>query len=357
MPMQARAAGTHGAARPPCLWSLLRLTAIGAMAALSACTGDWDDGAVRALDPGPDPFDQALVDAYVDLAVGEQEEEDWRDVDRFLARARRVAGGEAVVPDRIEDRELPPDAIPALETARVELVTVLARGGRIFAPVDAARAQALFDCWIQEAEEDHQQSDIDNCRRGFMARLDDTRAQIEGDIFILLPGADGSVGAVEIVNEAGGVVLDTAGEATLVRDDAQTPGDTVSADDATVDALFSSAIAAEPDPPAAFILYFEVGSTTLTPESEALLPEIVAAVGRMTRPRASVIGHADRQGPAGLNAVLSRRRAAIIRDVLLDLGLEPGAIEIGSFGESDPLVPTEDGVAEPRNRRVEVTVR
>ena len=335
----------------------MRLAGIGALVTLSACTGDWDDDEVRALDPGPDPFDQALFDAYIDLAVGEQAEEDWRDVDQFLARARRIAGGEAVVPDRVEDRELPPEAIPALETARVELVTALARGGRIFAPVDAARAQALYDCWIQEVEEDHQRSDIDNCRRAFRSALNDTQAQIEGDIFILLPDAEGNVGAVEIVNQAGTAVLDTAGEATLVRDDAQTPRETVAADDATVAALFSSAIAAEPEPPAVFILYFETGSTTLTPESEALLPEVVAAVEQLTRPRASVIGHADREGPAGLNAVLSRRRAAIIRDLLLDLDLDPGAVEIGSFGENDPLVPTEDGVAEPLNRRVEVTVR
>lgn len=35
----------------------------------------------------------------------------------------------------------------------------------------------------------------------------------------------------------------------------------------------------------------------------------------------------------------------------------PGALEITSHGEANPLVPTGDNVSEPRNRRVEVTVR
>jgi len=38
-------------------------------------------------------------------------------------------------------------------------------------------------------------------------------------------------------------------------------------------------------------------------------------------------------------------------------GVSPDHIEINYHGEANPLVKTEEGVAEPRNRRVEVTVR
>ena len=43
--------------------------------------------------------------------------------------------------------------------------------------------------------------------------------------------------------------------------------------------------------------------------------------------------------------------------VLVSAGLSLGQIEVGSHGESNLLVPTADNVNEPRNRRVEVTVR
>jgi outer membrane protein OmpA-like peptidoglycan-associated protein len=37
--------------------------------------------------------------------------------------------------------------------------------------------------------------------------------------------------------------------------------------------------------------------------------------------------------------------------------IDPGSLEITSHGEANLLVPTADNVSEPRNRRVEVTVR
>jgi outer membrane protein OmpA-like peptidoglycan-associated protein len=39
------------------------------------------------------------------------------------------------------------------------------------------------------------------------------------------------------------------------------------------------------------------------------------------------------------------------------LGVAPGNIEVIARGKREPVVPTADGVAEPRNRRVEVIVR
>jgi outer membrane protein OmpA-like peptidoglycan-associated protein len=46
-----------------------------------------------------------------------------------------------------------------------------------------------------------------------------------------------------------------------------------------------------------------------------------------------------------------------VRDLLVAEGIDPAMIQVTSHGEENPLVPTEDEVAEPRNRRVEVTVR
>jgi outer membrane protein OmpA-like peptidoglycan-associated protein len=77
----------------------------------------------------------------------------------------------------------------------------------------------------------------------------------------------------------------------------------------------------------------------------------------MPVPEVSVIGDTDTQGDAGQNVTLGLRRAGIIRDLLVSAGIDSSRIEIASHGEADPVVPTPDNTAEPRNRRVEVTVR
>jgi outer membrane protein OmpA-like peptidoglycan-associated protein len=51
------------------------------------------------------------------------------------------------------------------------------------------------------------------------------------------------------------------------------------------------------------------------------------------------------------------KRASSVRDLLVKAGLNPSTIDVTSHGEGDPLVRTPDNRAEPRNRRVEITVR
>jgi outer membrane protein OmpA-like peptidoglycan-associated protein len=68
-------------------------------------------------------------------------------------------------------------------------------------------------------------------------------------------------------------------------------------------------------------------------------------------------GHSDRTGSAEKNLDLSLRRAVAVENILLQHGINRGYLEVRSHGEGNPLVPTADGVDEPRNRRVEVVVR
>jgi OmpA-OmpF porin, OOP family len=70
-----------------------------------------------------------------------------------------------------------------------------------------------------------------------------------------------------------------------------------------------------------------------------------------------VVGHTDRQGSLEYNDGLSLRRAERVRAQLVRIGIAGERIGVAGRGERAPLVPTEDGVAEPRNRRVEIIVR
>ena len=109
--------------------------------------------------------------------------------------------------------------------------------------------------------------------------------------------------------------------------------------------------------PEQFLLYFETGGSELTAESKALLQRIVQTA--LARPSVdmSVIGHSDTQGAADTNEALALARATAIAEQLRGLGLANTTMAIESHGERNLLVPTPDETAEPRNRRVEITLR
>ncbi|MGZ5178139.1 MAG: OmpA family protein, partial [Burkholderiales bacterium] len=57
------------------------------------------------------------------------------------------------------------------------------------------------------------------------------------------------------------------------------------------------------------------------------------------------------------NDVLSLKRANTVRDLLIQIGIRAGALEVVGRGEREPLVRTADGVSEEKNRRVEIKLR
>jgi outer membrane protein OmpA-like peptidoglycan-associated protein len=124
-----------------------------------------------------------------------------------------------------------------------------------------------------------------------------------------------------------------------------------------VQQLFGEALAARPPAPRHFLLYFADGSTRLTRESERLLTEILAFVKSRSVPDVTVVGHTDTTGGARANIELGLIEATLIRDRLVAAGLDIGLVSVASHGEADLLVPTPDNTANPKNRRVDVTVR
>ncbi len=173
-----------------------------------------------------------------------------------------------------------------------------------------------------------------------------------GTYVVLLPSPDGSVGKVSVQGKGGEQVLTKAQQGTLV--DGSKPPFDVSAEQLTRD--FGAAIAARPPLPEQFLLYFERGSE-LTAESKALLLKIVARAKARMAVDISVIGHTDTQGKAEDNEALAHKRASNMADELKQLGLQNMTLTVESHGERNLLVPTPDETAEPRNRRVEITLR
>src|ERR1044072_5570372 len=66
--------------------------------------------------------------------------------------------------------------------------------------------------------------------------------------------------------------------------------------------------------------------------------------------RITATGHADRSGPENYNMALSLRRANAVKDALVRNGVPATAISVVGKGETQPLVPTADGVREAADR-------
>ena len=176
------------------------------------------------------------------------------------------------------------------------------------------------------------------------------------DVFILLPDDQGKTGAIVVLNAQGETLLSKPRE-TLTIDAAGRPGKPFQMSDKDVDARVGAARYALPEPPVRIIFYFKYDSDELTEESRAKLPEVLRSIRERGPVDISVVGHTDTMGEKDYNYKLSFRRAQAVAKLLTAQGVAAAVLEITSHGKDNPLVPTGNQVPEPRNRRVEVTVR
>lgn len=121
--------------------------------------------------------------------------------------------------------------------------------------------------------------------------------------------------------------------------------------------LYASLTSALPPPVARYTLYFIEGTTKLTPDSEPELKKVFAELARRPGAEVQITGHTDTVGGEGGNDMLSLKRAREIREALIAQGLNPTISRAVGRGERELLVQTPGNTPEPRNRRVEITVR
>lgn len=176
-------------------------------------------------------------------------------------------------------------------------------------------------------------------------------------VVVLLPQPDGSPGKLIVSNQGGSQLLQHPNQATVIQSADRAPKAPESLDDREIQDIFGNAIKALPPAPIHFILYFKTDTTELSDESRKLLGKILPAVVDHESTDVSVVGHTDRVGTREYNFHLAMERAILVQKILLALGIDPKFFEVTSHGEDNPLIPTEDEVREPKNRRVEVVVR
>ena len=176
------------------------------------------------------------------------------------------------------------------------------------------------------------------------------------DTIVLLPDEGASTaGRLVVRGGAGEVSLDEPWASTRVHATGSPQAVTPLAEDGR--SRVHEALAGLPLAPVTFTLHFTLESEKLTAESLSRLNDVGAAATGRPAVEVLVSGHTDRSGATDANVALGLSRAASIRDLLVKSGVPAAAIRITSHGEATPIVPTRDGAFEPRNRRVEITVR
>ena len=122
------------------------------------------------------------------------------------------------------------------------------------------------------------------------------------------------------------------------------------------------AVAPPPPPPTAptapsFMVFFDWDRSNLSQQALSTIQQAAEAYRTKGSARITATGHTDTSGPASYNMALSLRRANAVKDALVRDGVPATAISVIGKGETQPLVPTGDGVREPQNRRVEIVIQ
>jgi len=273
---------------------------------LSGCALNVDTMGVAGMQTTRDGFKQALHKEYVALAKSENDEGDGADAEYFLGKAKDAGLGLDVLPQQMGERNLPGKTKGAIAAARTQLVNKLWNGAGELTPGPSARAQAMFDCWMQEQEENNQPDHIRACRQGFHAALFDMKVK----------------------------------EKMMAKMPAKMP---------------MKKMAPPARMPAPYVVYFGFDSANIT-ESEMVKVKQAYADYRLRKPgKILVAGHTDSSGDKDYNLGLSRHRAAEVGNRLMELGVPRKIVKKSRFGEIAPVVESGDSKREGKNRRVTIT--
>jgi outer membrane protein OmpA-like peptidoglycan-associated protein len=179
------------------------------------------------------------------------------------------------------------------------------------------------------------------------------------EVVIVLPDAQGRVGTVVVESRGERIVLDQPYATSRITYDGTVRNEPAPEPKAiaAVQAVFQPVLTALPERPRSFLLYFVTGTDVLTDESKMELQRMFDELKKRPVSDVVVIGHTDRAGDELANDQLSLQRAERLKVDLVGQGIPADVIRAAGRGEREPVIPTEDGVDEPQNRRVEISVR
>ncbi len=168
-----------------------------------------------------DAFTQQLAQEYLALAEKEYDLLDYDDSRHFADKGLRAAGGEAVAPDQLSARTLQSEFADEASSIRSRVVDFVDRN-RDTDPVAAAEVQALYDCALEEFEEDWQVAAqprwLAACRDAVLSALDagmPATIGLSADVLFDFDQADIKPEFEGVLDEIAGLITANAEQVTI----------------------------------------------------------------------------------------------------------------------------------------------
>jgi OOP family OmpA-OmpF porin len=127
--------------------------------------------------------------------------------------------------------------------------------------------------------------------------------------------------------------------------------------------LFGGHAEAPPPPPPAapeahpYVVYFPWDKSILVADAQSVVQSAATDATSHGATGVAVVGYTDTSGSVAYNVRLSERRAKVVADALVGLGVSQSIVSVDWKGKSDLAVQTPDGVREPLNRRATITLQ
>lgn len=101
---------------------------------------------------------------------------------------------------------------------------------------------------------------------------------------------------------------------------------------------------------------FASDSTTLVGDARPVLNRLVDLLETHPTMRIEVAGHTDSFGAAAGNLKLSQSRAKVVREYLIEAGIDENRVVATGYGETEPRASNDTAAGRAKNRRIEFRV-
>jgi outer membrane protein OmpA-like peptidoglycan-associated protein len=104
-------------------------------------------------------------------------------------------------------------------------------------------------------------------------------------------------------------------------------------------------------------ILFDTGRFDLKPAATDALESLRTLLAKYPKAPVQIDGHTDNVGTAEMNQTLSERRAAAVKQWLVDHGVTAALITTRGRGEAAPVASNDTADGRQQNRRVEIRIQ
>ena len=261
----------------------------------------------------PKNFQEHLLSEYKKRASFEAEEmHDWNSAKLYSEKALKSLETDEIYPEEISYWKIPEENINEIKIAYDNLMTIY-KDAKNLDPFNLARAISSLDCWSEQQEENWQTWDIKSCKSDFLKAMHNIYEKITKQ----KKEKEKSINKKNKLKNEVTIVTKNNSEELLQ------------------------------------IIYFDFDKFNLSDVSKDKIKIFLNNYESMID-EYLIVGHTDTKGAKKYNLSLSIKRAEVVKEILVNYGINHNSIKILGNGEESLAIETPDDTKQPANRRVEI---